>query len=133
MTDDSSREAPPPSDLDPSGTGSPPLKRGWARARELSIAAEAERKAIEEGLFASLGRTPTAVDVIAIETLSSAFLGARRKRAAGRNDLESLKLITQLLRATGLRPAPPKIEKEFVNPFAGLFADEEEDGGEAVS
>jgi|GEM_PF-6459264 len=84
-----------------------PAKRGWARARELDKAAERDRKDLVTTLLASLGRVPSAVDIIAVESLSAAFITARRKRAAGRSDTEALKLVCQLLRATGLRPAPP--------------------------
>jgi hypothetical protein len=44
-------------------------------------------------LLAGLGREAAAVDIVAIEALSSVTTNARRKRAAGRNDSAELKLI----------------------------------------
>jgi hypothetical protein len=48
----------------------------------------------------------TAVDLIAIETLSAAMVRARRLRATGKNDVEQTRLIVQLLTATGIKSAP---------------------------
>jgi hypothetical protein len=62
--------------------------------------------ASEAGLLADLGRPPTAVDRIAIETLSTAMVRARRLRATGKNDVEQTRLIAQLLKATGIKSAP---------------------------
>jgi hypothetical protein len=83
-----------------------PLSRGWRRAQELKQAAGRELEQLKAALIDCLGREATAVDVIAIEALASATVSARRQRARGKNDREDLRLVAQLLRATGLRPAP---------------------------
>jgi hypothetical protein len=83
----------------------PPIN-GRARSRELAAEAAAERAPLEAELRESLGRIPNAVDKLAIETIAATAVRARRLRADGRNDAEERRLLTQLLRATGLRPAP---------------------------
>jgi len=84
----------------------PPRKGGRARMRQLAAEAAAERAPLEAELRESLGRIPNAVDKLAIETIAATAVRARRLRADGRNDAEERRLLTQLLRATGLRPAP---------------------------
>jgi hypothetical protein len=74
--------------------------------RQLAAEAAAERAPLEAELRESLGRIPNAVDKLAIETIAATAVRARRLRADGRNDAEERRLLTQLLRATGLRPAP---------------------------
>ena len=83
-----------------------PLSRGWKRAREIKSAADRELDQLKADLIACLGREPSAVDIVAIEALASATVSARKQRARGKSDREDLRLVTQLLRATGLRPAP---------------------------
>jgi hypothetical protein len=90
----------------PTKTDQPRLSRGWRRMQEIAHESEAERRAIEAGLVADLGRPATAVDRIAIETLSAAMVRARRLRAKGKGDTEQTRLIAQLLRATGIKSAP---------------------------
>jgi hypothetical protein len=75
----------------------PRLSRGWRRMQEIAHESEAVRRAIEAGLLADLGRRATAIDRIAIETLSAAMVRARRLRAMGRNDTDQMRLIAQLL------------------------------------
>jgi hypothetical protein len=75
----------------------PRLSRGWHRMQEIARESEAERRVIEAGLLVDLGRAATAVDRIAIETLSAAMVRARRLRATGKNDTEQMRLIAQLL------------------------------------
>ena len=87
-------------------TDQPRLSRGWRRMQEIAHESEAERRLIEAGLLADLGRAPSAVDRIAIETLSAAMVRARRLRATGKNDVEQTRLIVQLLTATGIKSAP---------------------------
>jgi hypothetical protein len=87
----------------------PRLSRGWRRMQEIAHKSEAERRVIEAGLLADLGRPPTAVDRIAIETLSAAMVRARRLRATGKNDAEQTRLIAQLFRATGIKPSPARL------------------------
>ncbi len=84
----------------------PPLKTGRARMKELAVEAAAERAPLEAELRAGLGREATPIDKLAIETIAATAVRARRLRADGRNDAEERQLLTQLLRATGLRPAP---------------------------
>ena len=78
-------------------TDQPRLSRGWRRMQEIAHESEAERRLIEAGLLADLGRRATAIDRIAIETLSAAMVRARRLRAMGRNDTDQMRLIAQLL------------------------------------
>jgi hypothetical protein len=75
----------------------PRLSRGWRRMQEIAHESETERRAIEAELLVDLGRPATAVDRIAIETLSAAMVRARRLRATGKNDTEQMRLIAQLL------------------------------------
>jgi hypothetical protein len=93
------------SDQGPDNPKGPPLN-GRARSRQLAQEAAAERAPLEAELRESLGRIPNAVDKLAIETIAATAVRARRLRADGRNDAEERRLLTQLLRATGLRPAP---------------------------
>jgi hypothetical protein len=93
------------SDQGPDNPKGPPLN-GRARSRQLAAEAAAERAPLEAELRESLGRIPNAVDKLAIETIAATAVRARRLRADGRNDAEERRLLTQLLRATGLRPAP---------------------------
>jgi hypothetical protein len=93
------------SDQGPDNPKGPPLN-GQARSRQLAQEAAAERAPLEAELRESLGRIPNAVDKLAIETIAATAVRARRLRADGRNDAEERRLLTQLLRATGLRPAP---------------------------
>lgn len=74
--------------------------------KQLTASYEQDRAALQAALLSDLGREATTIDRIAAEALSSALIGSRRKRAAGRYDTEQLKLVTQLLRATGMKPAP---------------------------
>jgi hypothetical protein len=80
---------------------------GRRRALELARESETERQSLAAELLAALNRDATAVDCVAVEALSAATIRARRLRAAGRNDREELRLVVQLLRATGLKPPPP--------------------------
>lgn len=93
------------SDQGPDNPKGPPLN-GRARSRQLAAEAALERAPLETELRESLGRIPNAVDKLAIETIAATAVRARRLRADGRNDAEERRLLTQLLRATGLRPAP---------------------------
>lgn len=111
------------------GSEKPPLSRGGKRARELGAAAEAERRKLEAEILNQVGGEPSTLHKIAAEALSSALINARRKRASGRYDSAELKLVAQLLRATGLKPppmqapAPPSLEATL----AAIVADEEAD------
>jgi hypothetical protein len=83
-----------------------PLARGGRRMRELATVYESSRLELEADILREIGRAPTTLDRVAVEALSSAVIGARRKRAAGQHDSEQLKLVAQLMRASGLRPGP---------------------------
>jgi hypothetical protein len=78
-------------------TNQPHLSRGWRRMQEIAHESEVERRAIEAELLLDLGRSATAVDRVAIETLSAAMVRARRLRAMGKNDTEQMRLIAELL------------------------------------
>jgi hypothetical protein len=62
---------------------------------------EAKRQRLVAGLLAELGRPAGAA-----ETLAATVVRADRLRMAGRSDLEERRLIVQLQRALGLKPAP---------------------------
>jgi hypothetical protein len=93
------------SDQGPDNPKLPPLN-GRRRSRQLAAEAALERAPLEAELRAGLGREATPIDKLAIETIAATAVRARRLRADGRNDAEERRLLTQLLRATGLRPAP---------------------------
>jgi|SRR5580692_7872808 hypothetical protein len=99
----------------------PPSSRGGKRMRELGAAAEIERVKLEADILGDLGAEPSTLHRIAAEALSSAVINGRRTRASGRRDNESLKLIAQLMRASGLRP-PPAAPAEDTSPY-GLLLD----------
>ena len=107
-----------------------PPRNGRARSRQLAQEAAAERAPLEAELRESLGRTPNAVDKLAIETIAATAVRARRLRADGRNDAEERRLLTQLLRATGLRPAPaapPTLQAQLAaRPFVPPADDDDE-------
>jgi hypothetical protein len=92
-------------DQGPDDTKRPPLN-GRRRSRQLAAEAALERGPLEAELRAGLGREVSPIDKLAIETIAATAVRARRLRADGRNDAEERRLLTQLLRATGLRPAP---------------------------
>jgi ParB-like chromosome segregation protein Spo0J len=98
-----------------------PLSRGWRRVRELKTSAERELEELKTALVGCLGREPSAVDEVAIEALASATMSARKQRARGKSDREDLRLVAQLLRASGLKPAPLTAAADPVNPFGILF------------
>jgi hypothetical protein len=77
----------------------------------LAEQAEAECRLVEAELLRDLGRPPSGADKIAIETIAATVIRARRLRADGRSDAEERKLVAQLMRATGLRPASPVPQK----------------------
>jgi hypothetical protein len=67
---------------------------------------EAKRQRLVAELLAELGRPAGAVDRVAAVTLAATVVRADRLRMAGRSDLEERRLIVQLQRALGLKPAP---------------------------
>jgi hypothetical protein len=85
----------------------PRKKRGWARAVELRAVRDDERKQLEASILANLGRDPIGVDRISAEAVASAVINMRRKQAAGQDDSGELRLLAQVLRATGLTSLPP--------------------------
>jgi hypothetical protein len=84
----------------------PARRRGWARVKQLTTENQVETSKLTAELLASLGRSPTPVDIIAAETLAASAIRARRLRSVGKNDGEERARIIQLIRATGMRPAP---------------------------
>jgi hypothetical protein len=84
-----------------------PLKRGYARMRELSKQEAADRENLEAALIAELGRKPSTLDAVAVELFAATVARARRLRNVGKSDAEERTRAIQLIRATGLRPPPP--------------------------
>jgi hypothetical protein len=118
-----------------------PKSRGWRRAKELQKEAEIEFAELRTALVGCLGREPSAVDIVAIEALTSATISARRQRARGKPDREDLRLVAQLLRATGLKPPPPTAaapptiqqllaQRGYAPPQASPTIDPDDDGGD---
>jgi hypothetical protein len=79
---------------------------------------------LKADLIAGLGREPTAIDRISIDTLVATVIRAARLRTQGKNDHEERKLVSQLIRATGLRPAPPSQPEQSGG--YGLFVEDDE-------
>jgi hypothetical protein len=82
-------------------------KRGWARMHEIRAEDEAKRQQLVAELVAGLGRHASALDRITIETLATTCIRADRLRSSGRADFAERKLILQLQRGLGLKPAAP--------------------------
>ena|SRR5690349_2966291 len=80
--------------------------RGKARVLELAAENERDRLALEDKLVRDLGRGPTPVEAVAIETLSATMIRARKLRSQGRADLEERKLIKQLLSQLDIKTSP---------------------------
>jgi len=91
----------------PDKTQHPRLLRGKARMREIA----AEDAAKRQRLVAELGRPAGAVDRVSAETLAATVVRADRLRMNGRDDLEERRLVVQLQRALGLKPAPVERQK----------------------
>ncbi len=115
----------------------PPLSRGGKRMRELAVGYESTRLALEANILSEMGRAPLTLDRVAAEALSSAVIGARRKRAAGQHDFEQLKLVAQLMRASGLRPGPASAappltiaQQLALRGYAPPTTDTNDDGGD---
>ena len=71
----------------------------------------AEDAAKRQRLVAELGRPAGAVDRVSAETLAATVVRADRLRMNGRDDLEERRLVVQLQRALGLKPAPVERQK----------------------
>ncbi|WP_050420312.1 hypothetical protein [Bradyrhizobium tropiciagri] len=84
---------------------------GLVRMREIAAEDKAKREALAAELLADLGRTPTALDRVSISTLAATVVRADRLRSTGRSDIEERRLIVQLQRGLGLRPAPAGPQK----------------------
>lgn len=111
------------------GEPRPPRARGKKRMAQLSKASESDRLELERAILAEVGEAPSALHRIAAEALSSAVVGARRKRAAGHSDAEALRMVAQLARAFNLKPPPPAPAEE-PNPFAMLLDDDTDEAAE---
>jgi hypothetical protein len=97
-----------------------PLLRGWRRMRQLRQQDEAARQAIVADIIDGLGRPTTTVDKIAAEAIAAATVRARRLRLNGHDDSSQTRLLAQLLRTSGFRPAPAAAMKP--DPTAQLDA-----------
>ncbi|WP_407152251.1 hypothetical protein [Bradyrhizobium sp. ORS 86] len=98
--------------------------RGVRRMREIAAEDQAKREKLTAELLADLGRVPSALDRVNVASLAAAHVRAERLRTRGRSDLEERRQITQLMRATGLRPQPvtaPQVDpvKELDDYFSG--------------
>jgi len=78
---------------------------------ELRREDEAKRQRLVAELLAELGRPAGAVDRVTAETLAATVVRADRLRMAGRSDIEERRLVVQLQRALGLKPAPAAPQK----------------------
>jgi hypothetical protein len=90
---------------------------------------EAERQAEAAKLVAGLGHPPTAVEQLVIEQLSARVVAGRRLRRQGRDDSEQSRLVAQLLRSIGLKPAvapPPDPMQQLNTIFDEIAAEREE-------
>jgi hypothetical protein len=92
------------------------LARGRARMREIAREDETKRQQLVAELLAELGRPAGAVDRITAKTLAATVVRADRLRMTGRSDIEERRLIVQLQRALGLRPAPAAVQKPSATP-----------------
>lgn len=106
--------------------------RGSARARQIAAEDQAKREKLTAELLADLGRPPSALDRMNIQNLAAAHVRAERLRMAGRSDLEERRQITQLMRATGLKPQPPAVpQKTPASEWESLCSEVAADGGAA--
>jgi hypothetical protein len=108
--------------------------RGIARMKQIAVEDAAKRQHLVTELLEGLGRTPTAMDRVTIETLAAAHVRADRLRMAGRSDLEERRLIIQLQRAAGFKPAPPAVPKpiSYSEKLAAQIAAQQTEPGEVV-
>jgi hypothetical protein len=102
-------------------------KRGAARMRQLATEDRAKREELEAELITGLGRSPAAIDRLAITTLAATAVRAERLRQAGKNDAEERRLVAQLIRTTGLRPAPASAPVAPTSDPFGLLLDDAEE------
>jgi hypothetical protein len=74
--------------------------------RELQAMRAAQREQIATGLLAGLGREPSEADRVAARTIASMQVEAERLETLGKSALEQRRIVVQLLRQSGFRPAP---------------------------
>jgi len=106
-----------------------PKVRGKRRMKELSGTYDSARAQLEADILSDLGREPSAIDRIAAETLAASVIRARRLRATGKSDADERKTVVQVIRATGLRPAPVQAA-EPPNPYAMLFDTDDDEAAD---
>jgi len=80
---------------------------GKARMTKLAAQTKAERGALAAEMISDLGRPATAIDRVVIESIASAAVRGRQLRDKGHDDVEEVRMIAQLLRASGLKPEKP--------------------------
>src|SRR3974390_1989004 len=101
----------------------PPLARGKGRMKELAAETAAAVATLTADLLRDLGREPSALDRLTCESLATAMTRARRLREQGKDASEAIKLVTQLLRAAGLRlDAPAKAQPESLQAYLARTA-----------
>ncbi|WP_441260827.1 hypothetical protein AB7008_43040 [Bradyrhizobium sp. 521_C7_N1_3] len=81
--------------------------RGWSRWKELQAMRAAQREQIAAGLLAGLGREPGEADRVAAKTIAAMQVEAERLETLGKSALEQRRIVAQLLRQSGFKPAPP--------------------------
>jgi hypothetical protein len=120
-----------------SETATNPRSRGGTvgasgRRRQLQLAreSEAERRALADRIAAALGRPLTAIDEVAISAIAATSIRADRLRATGRSDHAERQLLTQMFRATGLRPALTVPQKDPCTDWAQYLSDDAAAGSE---
>jgi hypothetical protein len=104
--------------------------RGSRRAKQLALENETERQQEAAALLAALGHEPSAVEIAVVEQISARMIRARRLRERGRDDTEQSRLVAQLLRSIGMRPAPVA-QKPSAAAWEALCAEVAADGGAA--
>jgi hypothetical protein len=103
-------------------------QRGQARLRQIARESEAEREAEATRLLTGLGHEPSAVEMLVIEQLSARVVMGRRLRRQGKDDSDQARLIAQLLRSIGLKPAavaPPDPTAALEAIFEEIAAEKE--------
>jgi hypothetical protein len=98
-------------------------QRGRDRMKEIAREDEAERQRVESQLVADFGRVPSAIEACVIEQIAARMVRARRLRQQGRDDTEQSRLIAQLLRSIGLKPAAPAAKPDPRRDLDELFAE----------
>ncbi|WP_439400161.1 hypothetical protein ACRQ5Q_41950 (plasmid) [Bradyrhizobium sp. PMVTL-01] len=93
----------------------PAPRRDWSRWKELLAMRAAQREQIVAGLLAGLGREPGEADRVAANTIAAMQGEAERLETLGKSALEQRRIVAQLLRQSGFKPAPTTPAKQSKN------------------